>query len=124
MRSLFEAIYTERRALAGCFVIFCGTTIIAAALMHLAERNVQPEKFGTIPDAMWWAIVTVGTIGYGDAVPITAVGRILAGVTIFIGLIMMALPIGIVATAFSNEIHRRDFVILGAFSRESRSSAN
>jgi len=111
MRSLFDAVYTERRALAGCFVIFCGTTIIAAALMHLAERNAQPEKFGTIPDAMWWAIVTVGTIGYGDAVPITVVGRMLAGVTIFIGLIMMALPIGIVATAFSNEIHRRDFVI-------------
>jgi voltage-gated potassium channel len=111
MRSLFDAVYTERRALAGCFIIFCGTTIIAAALMHLAERHAQPEKFGTIPDAMWWAIVTVGTIGYGDAVPITVVGRMLAGVTIFIGLIMMALPIGIVATAFSNEIHRRDFVI-------------
>ena len=111
MRSLVDALYSERRALAGCFVIFCGTTVIAAALMHLIEGSAQPDKFGTIPEAMWWAIVTIGTIGYGDAIPITVAGRMLAGVTIFIGLIMMALPVGIVATAFSNEVHRRDFVI-------------
>jgi voltage-gated potassium channel len=111
MRSLIDALYSERRALAGCFVIFCGTTVIAAALMHLIEGSAQPDKFGTIPEAMWWAIVTIGTIGYGDAIPITVAGRMLAGVTIFIGLIMMALPVGIVATAFSNEVHRRDFVI-------------
>ena len=111
MRSLLEALYSERRALAGCFVILLGTALIAAALMHLAEGSVQPDKFGTIPDALWWAIVTLGTIGYGDAVPITAVGRIIAGLTIFAGLLMIALPVGIVATAFANEVHRRDFVI-------------
>src|SRR5205085_1071759 len=64
-----------------------------------------------IPDAMWWAIVTLGTIGYGDVVPITLVGRIVASATIFVGLIMVALPIGIVATAFADEIHRRDFIV-------------
>ena len=111
IRSLVDALYSERRALAGCFVIFCGTTVIAAAVMHLIEHKAQPDKFGTIPDAMWWAIVTIGTVGYGDAVPVTVAGRVLAGVTIFVGLIMMALPVGIVATAFSNEVHRRDFVI-------------
>ena len=111
IRSLLDALYTERRALAGCFVILLGTALIAAALMHLAERNVQPEKFGTIPDSLWWAIVTLGTVGYGDAVPVTALGRLLAGVTIFAGLLMMALPVGIVATAFANEVHRRDFII-------------
>jgi voltage-gated potassium channel len=111
MRSLLEALYTERRALIGCFVILCGATLIAAALMHLAEGAAQPDKFGTIPDAMWWAIVTLGTVGYGDAVPITAVGRLVAGLTIFVGLLMVALPVGIVATAFANEVHRRDFVV-------------
>jgi voltage-gated potassium channel len=111
MRSLLEALYTERRALVGCFVILCGATLIAAALMHLAEGAAQPEKFGTIPDAMWWAIVTLGTVGYGDAVPITAAGRLVAGLTIFVGLLMVALPVGIVATAFANEVHRRDFVV-------------
>ena len=111
MRSLLEALYAERRALVGCFVILCGATLIAAACMHLAEGAVQPEKFGTIPDAMWWAIVTLGTVGYGDAVPITAVGRLVGGLTIFVGLLMVALPVGIVATAFADEVHRRDFVV-------------
>ena len=111
MRSLLDAVYAERRALAGCFVILCGTTLIAAALMHLAEHNAQPDKFGTLPDAMWWAIVTLGTVGYGDVVPVTPIGRILTGVTIFAGLLMVAMPVGIVASSFANEVHRRDFVI-------------
>jgi len=111
MRSLLDALYAERRALAGCFVILCGTTLVAAALMHLAEREAQPDKFGTIPDAMWWAIVTLGTVGYGDVVPITPLGRMLTGVTIFAGLLMVAMPVGIVASSFADEVHRRDFVI-------------
>jgi voltage-gated potassium channel len=60
MRSLIEVLYNERRALFGCVVILIGTTLVAASLMYLAERHVQPDKLGTIPDAMWWAIVTLG----------------------------------------------------------------
>ncbi|MGC2072407.1 MAG: cyclic nucleotide-gated ion channel [Pseudolabrys sp.] len=111
MRSLLEVLYVERRALFGCSVILTGAALMAATVMHVLERHVQPDKFGTIPDAMWWAIVTLGTIGYGDVVPITPLGRVVAGATIFTGLIMVALPVGIVATAFVNEIHRRDFVV-------------
>jgi voltage-gated potassium channel len=118
MRSLLDVLYAERRALFGCLVILIGATLVAATIMHLAERHAQPDKFGTIPDAMWWAIVTLGTIGYGDVVPVTAVGRVIAAFTIFAGLIMVALPVGIVATAFANEIHRRDFVVtLGMVAR-------
>ncbi len=111
MRSLLEVLYRERRALIGCLVITLGMSLVAAALMHLAEGKVQPEKLGTIPDALWWAIVTVGTIGYGDVVPVTAAGKVIATGTIFVGLILMALPIGIIATAFSEQIHRRDFIV-------------
>jgi voltage-gated potassium channel len=111
MRSLIEALYNERRALFGCVVILIGTTLVTASLMHLAERHVQPDKLGTIPDAMWWAIVTLGTIGYGDVVPMTPLGKLIAAVTIFCGLVMVALPVGIIATAFSETIHRRDFVV-------------
>jgi voltage-gated potassium channel len=111
IRSLLDALYSERRALFGCVVILIGAALIAAALMHLAERSAQPDKLGTIPDAMWWAIVTLGTIGYGDVVPVTPLGKIIASVTIFGGLIMIALPVGIIATAFSEQIHRRDFVV-------------
>lgn len=111
MRSLLNAIYSERRALLGGIVILIGTMMIAASIMHLAERDAQPDKFGTIPDAMWWAIVTLGTVGYGDVVPVTHLGKLVAGVTILFGLMMVALPVGIIATAFANEIHRRDFVV-------------
>jgi voltage-gated potassium channel len=111
MRSLLDVLYRERRALFGCLVITLGTALVAAALMHLAESKVQPDKLGTIPDALWWAIVTIGTIGYGDVVPITALGKFIATATIFAGLIMMALPIGIIATAFAEQIHRRDFIV-------------
>jgi voltage-gated potassium channel len=111
MSSLLEALYVERRALFGCFVMLVGAALFAASLMYLIERDAQPDRFGTIPDAMWWAIVTLGTIGYGDVVPITPLGRMVAGVTIFAGLIMIALPVGIVATAFAEQIHRRDFIV-------------
>jgi voltage-gated potassium channel len=110
MRSLLDALYSERRALGGCFVILLGTALIATALMHLAERATQPERFGTIPDALWWAIVTLGTIGYGDVVPVTVLGRILASLTIFA-------PAHDGASGryfrhrFANEVHRRDFII-------------
>jgi voltage-gated potassium channel len=111
MRSLLDVLYIERRALFGCFVILTGMALVTAAVMHLVEGQYQPDKFGTIPQAMWWSIVTLGTIGYGDVVPITALGKVIASITIFMGLIMIALPVGIVATAFSERIHRRDFII-------------
>jgi voltage-gated potassium channel len=111
MRSLLDVLYRERRALFGCLVITVGAALGAAALMHLAEGKVQPEKLGTIPDALWWSIVTIGTIGYGDVVPVTALGKLIATGTIFMGLVLMALPIGIIATAFSEQIHRRDFIV-------------
>jgi voltage-gated potassium channel len=114
LRSLLEALYAERRALFGCLVIVAGATVITGAFMHLAEREVQPEKFGTIPDAMWWAIVTLGTTGYGDVVPITPLGKLIASGTILLSLVMIALPVGIIATAFAEQIHRRDFVVTWA----------
>jgi voltage-gated potassium channel len=111
MRSLLDVLYNERRALFGCLVIALGSALVAASLMHLAEGDVQPDKLGTIPDAFWWAIVTIGTIGYGDVVPVTPLGKLIATGTIFTGLVMMALPVGIIATAFAEQIQRRDFIV-------------
>jgi len=79
--------------------------------MHAAEGDAQPEAFGTIPNAMWWAVTTLTTVGYGDVVPHTALGRFLAGIAMIVGLGLAALPVGIVATGFANSIHRRDFVV-------------
>ncbi|ABD06088.1 cyclic nucleotide-binding domain (cNMP-BD) protein [Rhodopseudomonas palustris HaA2] len=111
MRSLLDVLASERRALLACLVILACATLLSATAMHIAEGQVQPEKLGTIPDAMWWAIVTLTTVGYGDVVPATNIGRMIASVTIVGGLIMIALPVGIVATAFTAVIHRRDFIV-------------
>ena len=111
MRSLLEVLYRERRALIGSFAILVGTSLVAATLMYLAERHVQPDKLGTIPDAVWWAIVTLSTIGYGDVVPVTVLGKFIAIISVFLGMIMISLPVGIVATAFADQIHRREFIV-------------
>ena len=111
MRSLVNVLEAERKALAASAVILLGLVLIAASAMHLVEHSAQPDKFGSIPDAMWWAVVTLTTVGYGDVVPITLAGRIVAGFTMVMGMMMLALPIGIVATAFAEEIHRREFVV-------------
>jgi len=114
MRSLVNVLEAERKALAASAVILLGLVLIAASAMHLVEHSAQPDKFGSIPDAMWWAVVTLTTVGYGDVVPITLAGRIVAGFTMVTGMMMLALPIGIVATAFAEEIHRREFVVTWA----------
>ncbi len=72
---------------------------------------MQPDKFGTMPQAMWWAIVTLGTVGYGDVVPVTPLGRIVTVFAIVVGFAMIALPVAIVSTAFAEEVRRRDFVV-------------
>ncbi len=111
LASLMGAFYAERKALTACIVILAGTIIFSATMMYLAERDIQPDKFGTIPDAMYWATVTLTTVGYGDVTPITPIGKVLAGFTAILGLVMLALPVGILSSAFVREIHRRDFVV-------------
>jgi voltage-gated potassium channel len=111
LASLAQAVWIERRALAATLVILGGLVIVMATLMHLAERSVQPDKLGTIPDAMWWAVITLMTVGYGDVVPITPLGKAIAGLTAVMGFALLALPVGIIATAFSEVIHRREFIV-------------
>ena len=111
MRSLLAALHAERRTLVGCLVILLGAVLVFASLLYAIEHDVQPDKFGTIPQAMWWAIVTLGTVGYGDVVPVTPLGKLVSVFAIVAGFAMIALPVAIMATAFADEIRRRDFVV-------------
>jgi voltage-gated potassium channel len=111
MRSLLAALQAERRTLIGCLVILAGAVLLFASLLYAIERDVQPDKFGTVPQAMWWAIVTLGTVGYGDVVPVTPLGKLVSVFTIIGGLTMIALPVAIISTAFAEEVRRRDFVV-------------
>ncbi|PTW61754.1 voltage-gated potassium channel [Breoghania corrubedonensis] len=111
LRSLVSALASERRALIASFVIICGIVLVAATALHLIEGDDQPEVFGSIPAAIWWAIATVTTVGYGDVVPVSVAGKIVGGIVMLLGYGLLALPIGVVATAFAREIHSREFVI-------------
>jgi voltage-gated potassium channel len=95
----------------GTLLLMLCATVFAAASMHAVEGAVQPDAFGSIPDSMWWAITTLTTVGYGDVVPVTALGKLVAGLTMVAGLGLLALPVGIIATGFIDTIHRRDFVV-------------
>jgi voltage-gated potassium channel len=109
--SLFRVIYSERRALQATLVIMVGLLFFSATLGYLFEKEAQPEDFSSIPTAMWWALTTLTTVGYGDVVPVTVAGKLLGGVVMIFGLGLYSIPIGIVASAFSSEIGRRDFVV-------------
>ena len=108
---IIRVFYNEGRALLGALMIMMALMLFAATGMHYIEGDVQPETFGDIPSAMWWALATLTTVGYGDAVPVTSWGKAWSGLFMIFGLGMFALPIGIISTGFAQEINRREFVI-------------
>lgn len=81
--------------------------IFVSSLMYYVERAAQPEVFSSIPAAIWWGIVTLTTVGYGDVVPVTPVGRALGATVALLGIALFALPAGIVASGFVEELERR-----------------
>lgn len=111
VRSLISAVVTERKAIVGSLVLILGVALVAATLLYSVEHAAQPKSFGSIPSALWWAFSTLTTVGYGDVVPVTAAGKMIASLVMLMGYCLFALPVGIIGTAFAREIHSRDFVI-------------
>lgn len=111
MQSLVAVINNERRALAGALLLMICLLLFASTGIYFVEHKAQPEVFGSVPASMWWAIATLTTVGYGDVTPITTLGKMFGGLVMIFGLGMFALPIGIMATGFSQESHRREFVV-------------
>ncbi len=111
MQSLILVISNERKALFGAVLLMLCLLLFASTGIYFAEHQAQPDVFGSIPMSMWWAISTLTTVGYGDVVPQTVLGKLFGGIVMMFGLGMFALPIGILATGFSHESNRRDFVV-------------
>jgi voltage-gated potassium channel len=109
--ALLGVLYLQRSALFASFILTLCAMCASGELMYIAESGVQPNVFGTMPDAMYWAITTLTTVGYGDKVPITPIGKFIAGVTQVTGLLLFALPIGILANGFVSDLNRRQFAI-------------
>ncbi len=107
MGLLIQVLREEARNIgAALFVLFL-LIIMAASLTFLAEHEAQPEAFGSIPAALWWAVVTMTTIGYGDVVPITVIGKTFGAIIGIISVGMVALPAGLLASGFSEALRRR-----------------
>jgi voltage-gated potassium channel len=102
-----EAFYDRRHEFSLILGLLVLTVLISGSLMYFAEADAQPDKFGSIPRALWWAIITMTTIGYGDTYPITALGRVLGGIIAIAGVMMIALPTGIFASSFTEAMDRR-----------------
>jgi voltage-gated potassium channel len=103
-----KAAVHERRAEFAVVLGIVAITILASgSLLYFAEAEAQPDKFGSIPRSLWWAIVTLTTVGYGDAYPVTVIGRALAGLIAVTGVCLIALPTGIFAASFTDAMERR-----------------
>ena len=81
--------------------------LIASGLMYFIENAAQPELFSSIPAAMWWAVTTMTTVGYGDMVPVTPAGKVLGGFIAVLGISLFILPAGILAAGYAEEIRRK-----------------
>lgn len=87
------------------FILFM--LIISSCLMYFAEHNAQPDVFASIPETMWWGVCTLTTVGYGDLYPITPLGKFLGGMITILGVGLFALPTGILASGFSDNLQRK-----------------
>lgn len=108
LEDLMAAIYAERDAFVSAMYLLALSILVSSCLIHYVEHALQPDKFGTIPDAMWWSIITVTSVGYGDVTPISAWGKLIGAVTALSGVFTLALLTGIVASAFASRVRTQE----------------
>jgi voltage-gated potassium channel len=106
MQTFLRVAAAKRGELVVIMAFLVVLLVLASSSMYYAEYEEQPEAFSSIPQTMWWAIATLTTVGYGDVVPRTAVGRLLGGVIAILGIGFFALPAGVLAAAFAEEVGR------------------
>lgn len=107
LQILLRVIKREKGSFQAVIFILLIMIIIAAAGVYVVENKAQPEVFSSIPASMWWAVVTLTTVGYGDVTPITPLGRFLGALITILGVGLAALPAGILANGLANELRQR-----------------
>ena len=110
LRQLRRVLVQESGPLLSVLVIFLMVLFLASVVVYFLERDVQPATFGSVPATMWWAVVTLTTVGYGDVVPVTVLGRLVAAMVMICGLGVFGLWTGILATGFAAETRRDNFL--------------
>ncbi|AKN61951.1 potassium transporter Kef [Synechococcus sp. WH 8020] len=104
VRHFNRAITSKKEELQISAIYSAVVISISSALMYLVEGGVQSEQFGSIPRCLWWAVITVTTVGYGDVSPETAAGKIVAAMTALFGIAVIAIPIGIISSGFTDSL--------------------
>ncbi len=104
LQTLGRVVQTKRGDLLAVISVLFLLLVMTSSLMFFAEHEAQPEEFASIPKAMWWSIITLTTVGYGDVFPVTTAGRLLAGVIAIVGIGFFALPAGILGSGFMEEL--------------------
>jgi voltage-gated potassium channel len=107
LSDLIEAIREERRSFIAAGYIFVVMFIIASSLIYFAEHKIHPTHFNSIPDSMYWALITLTTVGYGDVTPVTSLGKLISVISAMGGVVVVALLTGIIASSFSLQMERR-----------------
>ena len=107
IRSLAAAVGGRSQELLTTVGLMLVLLLLASSLMYFAENDAQPDKFPSIPDAMWWSIITLTTVGYGDVVPVTNIGRVIVGVVAVMGIALFAVPAGILTSSFLEQMEQR-----------------
>ena len=107
MNLLLGVLKEEKQSFLAAMFLLTIAMLIASTGIYIFEKDAQPEKFGSIPEAMWWAVATLTTVGYGDVTPITPMGKLFGAIVTIIGIGTVALPSGILASGFSDQLKRR-----------------
>ena len=107
LQMLLRVIEREKGSFQAVLFILIILIVMAAAGVYIVENHAQPDVYSSIPASMWWAVVTLTTVGYGDVTPITPLGRALGAVITILGLGLAALPAGILATGIAHELEVR-----------------
>ena len=107
IRALGAVLDSRKNELLTVVAVLLLLLVVASSLMFFAESEAQPDKFPSIPAAMWWSIITLTTVGYGDVIPVTMEGRIIAALIAVLGIGMFALPAGILGSGFLEELQQR-----------------
>ena len=107
LRTFGRVLVAKKEDLISSLLVASVLFLLAASTLYAVENEAQPERFASIPDAMWWAIATLSTVGYGDTFPVTPLGKLMAGIIAILSVGVFALPTGILGAAFVEEMSKK-----------------